>query len=373
MHASPATALAKKVAKLPSGPIQFVEPMKCQLKPSLPKGEDWVYEIKFDGFRALALKDGDDTWLFSRNNKDLGGKFPGVLRALRKLPCDQLILDGEVVALDDRGRSSFQMLQRVGDAANQSAGLYYYAFDLLHLNGHDTTGLPLTGRKALLKSVLEGAPDTLRFSDTLTGSPEEITAAMQKLELEGLIAKKRDSTYEIGKRGGAWVKFKWSNEQEFVIGGYTRPEGSRPYFGAILVGYHAVSKPNVLRQPESAELSRADTPHPAEGRGAGARVAPGEPAALIFAGKVGTGFDAKLLKSLHDRFQEIRADATPFANLPERGGVITASQMRDCKWVRPELVCQVRFTEWTSDHHLRQPVFLGLREDKDPREVVREG
>jgi bifunctional non-homologous end joining protein LigD len=153
--------------------------------------------------------------------------------------------------------------------------------------------------------------------------------------LEGLIAKKKDSRYEIGLRSGAWTKVKWGHEQEFVIGGYTDPEGSRPYFGSVLAGYYDGSK-------------------------------------LIFAAKVGTGFNAKLLKSLYDRFQKIRTDTTPFANLPERGGVIGPSQMRFCKWVRPRLVCQVRFTEWTGDGHLRQPVFLGLREDKEPGDVVKE-
>jgi bifunctional non-homologous end joining protein LigD len=190
-------------------------------------------------------------------------------------------------------------------------------------------------RKAVLQTLLKGASDCIRYSDIIPGDIEELSGVMRKMGLEGLIAKKRHSAYEIGSRSGDWIKFKWAYEQEFVIGGYTDPEGSRPYFGSVLVGYYDGPK-------------------------------------LIFVGKVGTGFNTKLLKSLYDRFQEIKADRAPFFNLPERGGVIRPSQMRFCKWVRPDLVCQVRFTEWTRDNHLRQPVFLGIREDKDAREVVKE-
>ncbi|HEV8541877.1 MAG TPA: non-homologous end-joining DNA ligase, partial [Verrucomicrobiae bacterium] len=243
--------------------------MKCRLLAQLPTGPNWVYEIKFDGYRGLAIKDGNEVRLLSRNDKDLGSRFPGIVRGLQKLPCERIVLDGEVVALDENGRGSFQLLQRANEPGFKNAALFYYAFDLLNLNGKDTTRLPLVNRKALLKTVLENKSDCLRFSGALHGSPEELSSTMQHLGLEGLIAKRRDSAYEIGQRSGAWVKFKWGFEQEFVIGGYTDPEGSRPYFGSVLVGYYANAK-------------------------------------LIFAAKVGTGFDAKLLKSLYDRFQKIR-------------------------------------------------------------------
>ncbi len=308
--------------------------MKCRLLEKLPQGAEWGYEIKLDGFRGLAIKDGPTIQLLSRNNKDLRARFPSVVLALQKLPWEKLMLDGEVVALDDQGRSSFQLLQSAGNPG-ASAGLVFYAFDLLHLNGKSTTGLPLVQRKALLKTLIPKNSDSVRLSDLLHGDVTELSASMQKLGLEGMIAKKLDSKYEPGARSGSWIKFKWGYEQEFVIGGYTDPEGSRPFFGSVIVGYYD-----------------------------GAR--------LIFAGKVGTGFNAKLLKSLYDRFEPIRTESTPFANLPERGGLLTASQMRFCKWVQPRLVCQVRFTEWTRDGHLRQPVFLGLREDKAPHEVVKE-
>ena len=323
------------LAGLPKAALGFVEPMKARLSENLPASEEWVYEIKFDGFRGLALKEGSEVRLISRNNRELGPKFPGVVAALRKLPCEQLLLDGELVALDEKGRSSFQLLQGSDDGGNESAGLFFYVFDVLNVNGRDTTGLPLMKRKALLQTLIKGKSDCLRYSDILTGDIGELSGMMRSMGLEGLIAKKRNSLYETGARSGSWIKFKWSYEQEFVIGGYTDPEGSRPYFGSVLAGYYDGPK-------------------------------------LIFAGKVGTGFNAKLLKSMYDRFQKIRIDKTAFANLPERGGVIGPAQMRFCKWVEPSLVCQVRFTEWTRDGHLRQPVFLGLREDKDPREVVKE-
>jgi bifunctional non-homologous end joining protein LigD len=325
-------SLARLLAALPPGKLGFVEPMKCRLFEKLPEGEDWVYEIKFDGFRGLAIKNGSEVQLLSRNNKDLGSKFPGVVRALRQLPCDRLMLDGEVVALDQQGRSSFQLLQSAGDPGTDLA---FYVFDVLNVNGTDTTALPLLKRKALLKALMPKKSECLRFSDVLHGEVRQLSEAMQKLGLEGLIAKKRHSKYEPGARSGSWIKFKWGYEQEFVIGGYTDPEGSRPYFGSVIVGYYEGER-------------------------------------LIFAAKVGTGFNTKLLKSLYDRFQRIRIDHCPFDNLPERGGHLTASQMRFCKWVDPRLVCQIRFSEWTRDGHLRQPVFLGRREDKSPREVVKE-
>ena len=325
-------SLPKLLESLPKGVPRFVEPMKCRLMERLPEAEEWVYEIKFDGYRGVAIKNKKKVELISRNGKSLAGKFPEVAEALGKLRCEQLVLDGELVALDGKGRSAFQLLQT---SSETPANLFYYGFDILHLNGRDVTGLPLMKRKALLKTVLQDQSECIRFSDVLPGSAEELEAAMRPMGLEGLIAKKRDSRYEPGQRSGAWVKFKWGYEQEFVIGGYTDPEGSRPYFGSVVVGYY-------------------------EGK------------RLLFAGKVGTGLNAKLLKSLYDKFQKIRVEKCPFANLPERGAGLTAGQMKFCKWIEPRLVCQVRFTEWTRDGHLRQPVFLGLRDDKSAAEVVRE-
>lgn len=328
------------LSDLPRSSPAFVEPMKARLQRFSAGEKHWVYEIKFDGVRALAIKNRDRVELISRNRKDLSKKYPGVVDAVRKLKRGELVLDGEVVALDESGRSSFQLLQRVNQPSLSQPDLFYYAFDLLNVDGRDTTSLPLLRRKALLKTILKGKSECIRFSDFLPGSLEEVTRQLQGVGLEGIIAKDRDSKYEVGARGGSWVKIKWAAEQEFVIGGFTDPEGSRKFFGSVLVGYYKGGK-------------------------------------LLYASKVGTGFDERGLRSLHGTFQKMSRKDCPFANLPEprnRSGRqgITASQMRFCHWIEPKLVCQVRFTEWTDDGHLRQPVFLGLREDKDPREVTRE-
>jgi bifunctional non-homologous end joining protein LigD len=325
-------------SRLPRREVEFIEPMKAVLVETLPKGDHWIYELKFDGIRALALKRGKKIELISRNAKDLTAKFPEVARALRDLPCKEAMLDGEVAALDDEGRSSFQLLQ-ARELSGERPPIFYYVFDLLQLDGKDLTGIPLLKRKAIAKMLLERAPDTIRFSASINAESERILAAMKARGLEGVIAKQKDSKYEIGRRSGAWVKFKWTTQQEFVIGGYSKPRGTRSHFGALVVGYYEKKK-------------------------------------LKFAAKVGTGFNQKLLKSLHQKFQKLTRPDCPFVNLPEKAGRfgrgLTAAEMKRCTWLEPKLVCEIRFAEWTRDNHLRQPAFLGLREDKQPEEVTRE-
>ncbi len=336
--AAPAAKTKKtKPAVAPS--LAFVEPMMARLVTEPPPGE-WGYEIKFDGYRALAVKDASGVRLFSRNQKNLGDKFPEVVEALAALATRAAILDGELVALDPTGRSSFQLLQ-AAEIGEERPPLYYYVFDLLHLDGKNLLDLPLTERKARLEKLLkpQGA-GLIRFSATLGTDAEALLQHARRAGLEGLIGKQLDSRYEIGRRGGAWIKLKLHQEQEFIIGGYTPPAGSRSHFGALLVGVR-------------------------EGRD------------LVFVGKVGTGFDQKLLGDLHARFAPMLQDACPFANLPVKrsaryGEAMTAAVMKRCHWVRPVLVCQLRFAEWTRDNRLRQPVFLGLREDKKASAVVRE-
>ncbi|HHY85650.1 MAG TPA: ATP-dependent DNA ligase [Verrucomicrobia bacterium] len=328
------------VSGLPKRRPEFVEPMKARVTEQLPRGPQWTYELKFDGIRGLAVKRGSEVRLISRNGKDLSGRFPVIMEALPQVSAREIVLDGEIVALDAEGRSSFQLLQAAA-MPGESPEIFYYVFDLLQLEGRDLTGLPLCRRKEIAQRVLEGVSDPIRYSAGIRADSQRVLKEMKARGLEGLIAKNRDSKYEIGRRSGAWLKYKWSNEQEFVIGGYTPPQGSRSYFGAVLVGYYDRNR-------------------------------------LLFASKVGTGFDDRLLKLLYRRFQLLRADQCPFANLPEPRGSprwgrpITAAEMKRCTWLRPELVCQVRFAEWTRDGRLRQPSFLGLREDKDPCEVVRE-
>ncbi len=316
----------------------FIEPMKARLAERPPDG-DWIYEIKLDGFRTLAFKNAGSVRLLSRNENDFGEKFPEILAAVEKLAIDDIIIDGEIVALDPRGRSSFQLLQAY-DLGQQKAPLYFYAFDLLRFQGRDLQKTPLAQRKALLERALKNAPDRIQFSASLTGEVKKLLQAAQKLGLEGLVGKRSDSTYESGRRSGAWIKLKLHHDQEMVIGGFTDPEGTRNHFGSLLIGYY-------------------------------------DKGALVCAGKVGTGFDEVLLAALRKRFAFIGVPACPFKNLPEKktsryGAGITATDMKRCHWLEPKLVCQVKFSEWTRDGKLRQPVFLGLREDKAAQEVIRE-
>ena len=319
--------------------LKFVSPMKAKLASESPPDGDWIYELKFDGFRAIALKNGSEVELRSRSGKDLTQKFPEIARAVAGLPGDDAVLDGEIVALDEKGRSSFQLLQAF-ELGEQRPPICFYVFDLLHLGRSDLRGESLTERKSQLQDLLRGVPDPIRFSATIDGDPNQLLAEVKARGLEGLIGKLRDSTYESGRRSGAWIKLKCVNEQEFVVGGYTPPQGTRKYFGAILVGYFE------------------------DGR-------------LKFAGKVGTGFNTTLLRVLHGRFEKLRRAECPFANLPEKTGGrwtqnVTPAEMRRCTWLNPEIVCEVKFTEWTRDGKLRHPVFIGIREDKEARSVVRE-
>lgn len=319
--------------------LKFVSPMKAKLASESPPDGDWIYELKFDGFRAIALKNGSEVELRSRSGKDLTQKFPEIARAVAGLPVDDAVLDGEIVALDEKGRSSFQLLQAF-ELGEQRPPICFYVFDLLHLGRSDLRGESLTERKSQLQDLLRGVPDPIRFSATIDGDPNQLLAEVKARGLEGLIGKLRDSTYESGRRSGAWIKLKCVNEQEFVVGGYTPPQGTRKYFGAILVGYFE------------------------DGR-------------LKFAGKVGTGFNTTLLRVLHGRFEKLRRAECPFANLPEKTGGrwtqnVTPAEMRRCTWLNPEIVCEVKFTEWTRDGKLRHPVFIGIREDKEARSVVRE-
>jgi bifunctional non-homologous end joining protein LigD len=333
------TRITKRPPKTNSRAVVFVEPMKARVVDSPPGSGDWIYEIKFDGYRAIALKDSSGVRLFSRNEKDFSKKFPAIVDAVASLDADDAIIDGEIVALDAKGVSSFQRLQAF-EIGSKPPPLFYYAFDLLQLEGDDLRGRPLAERKAQLEELLKNAPDSLRFSASLGNDPGKLLKQAEKLGLEGLIGKQKNSLYEAGQRSGAWIKLKLRREQEFVIGGYTNPEGSRPNFGALLIGFYENKK-------------------------------------LKFCGKVGTGFNAKLLGSLHSRFKKISSATCPFVNLPETHGSrysprITAGEMKKCHWLKPEMVCQICFSEWTRDKKLRQPVFLGLREDKDAKEVIRE-
>lgn len=338
--ATPKTVTKPKKSSPPSAATSalFIEPMKAKPMSAPPTDDNWIYEVKFDGFRALTIKHGKETALISRTEKDMTEKFPEVTEALQKLALPDCILDGEITALDAKGRSSFQLLQAY-DLGQEQPPLCYYVFDLLRLNKRDLTGLPLLERKALLRKLFKDS-QVIHYSSSIDGKAKELLKHVKKLGLEGLIGKRPDSVYEAGRRSGQWIKLKINQEQEVVIGGYTQPAGSRKHIGALIVGVHIDGK-------------------------------------LQSVGKVGTGFDARMLRELHEQFQPLIQTKCPFANLPADssgrwGQGITQSEMKHCTWLKPRLVCQVKFAEWTRDQRLRQPVFLGLREDKPAREVIRE-
>lgn len=323
----------------PRAEPHFIEPMKCKLVEALPKHGHWFYELKYDGYRALAIKNGRQLTLLSRNRKDLSARFPELARSLSRLACQKVTLDGEIVALAN-DRPSFQTLQNAGQPGTDPSSIYYYAFDLLNLDGRDLTALPLEVRRNLLTQLLKRAPNGVCVSRSVEGAADVFLKEVTRRGLEGLIAKKAGSPYEAGKRSGAWIKYKFLHEQEFVIGGYTLPQGSRQAFGAILVGFY-------------------------------------ENGRLRYASKVGTGYSMDMLRRLFEKFEPLRQPKTPFCNVPEPrhgrwGQGLTASDMKRCVWLKPRLVCQVAFSEWTEGAHLRQPVFKGLRDDKDPIEVVQE-
>lgn len=290
----------------------------------------WIFERKFDGMRCLAFRDGDRVRLLSRNRQPLNGTYPELVDALAAQPVTRFVLDGEVVAFDGR-RTSFARLQgRLGltdpDVARASpVRIFFYVFDLLHLDGKSTVEVPLLWRKRLLRKVIDFA-DPLRYAPHRV--EDGIAAYRRACERgdEGVIAKRADSTYQSG-RSKNWLKFKCVRDQEFVVGGYTSPKGSRVELGALMLGYY-------------------------EGR------------ELIYAGKVGTGFDDATLRRLHARLAPITRDTPPFA----RGLV----REPGAHWVSPEMVVQIGFSEWTRDGKLRHPRYLGMRTDKDPNDVVRE-
>src|SRR6188472_4208055 len=328
------------LSSLPAAKPRFVEPMKAKLVEKPPTTGDWIYELKFDGIRLITIKHGAKVSLLSRNQNDLSARFPEIVDVVKNLPADECVLDGEVVALDDQGRSSFQLLQ-AREMEGRKSPVYLYAFDLLQLDGKSLVSMPLEARKNVLEKLCAGTDDPrIRYSGAIGGDARQLLGEVQRRGLEGIICKLSNSVYEPGRRSGAWIKLKCVNEQEFVIGGYTPPQGARKYFGAILAGYY-------------------------KGRD------------LVFAGKVGTGFTTKLLATLHKKFRaEERADC-PFIDLPSKQNGqwvlgITPSMMKKIQWINPKFVAEINFAEWTRDGKSRAPVFMGWREDKKASDVIRE-
>ncbi len=305
-----------------------IEPQLATLVSEPPRGEEWVHELKFDGYRVLCeLKDGK-VRIVTRSGKDWTDRFGNVAEAIAALPATEALLDGEVAVLLPNGTTSFQALQNALGEGRQD--LVYFAFDLLHLDGYDLRGVSLLQRKEALAALLHGKPDegTIRFSDHVQGSGDDFYRQACSYALEGMISKRSGRPYSSG-RGKDWVKVKCLKRQEMVIVGYTDPEGSRTGLGALLLAVN-------------------------------------EGGDLVYAGKVGTGFSAKTLADLSKRLGKLERETPAFAKAP-RG-----AEARRSHWVEPRLVAEVAFTEWTEDGILRHPTFQGLREDKSPEEVVRE-
>jgi len=291
--------------------------MLATLASAVPKGPRWTFEEKYDGIRALAYRQKGRVRLWSRNELDLTAGFPDVAEAVAKLPGDDLVLDGELVIFDAKGVSRFQLLQRRGSGGRAA----YAAFDLLERDGRSLLRRPLAERRAQLEEVLKEG-DELRLSRRMGRNGAAAYATAAKKGWEGIIAKDETSTYEPGVRSRAWLKVKVRKESEFVVGGYTAPAGARQHLGALLVGlYDGVD--------------------------------------LRYVGKVGSGYTGESLADLAKRLEPLRTAMSPFSDAP---------RMKDATWVRPKLVAQLAFAEWTADDKLRQPVFLGLRRDKAPRE-----
>jgi len=311
----------------------FVEPMQCKAVTELPEGDDWTFEIKFDGYRCIAVKTGNKATLFSRNEKRLNDRFPAIAEALATLPGD-FAVDGEIVALDARGRPSFQLLQNSGSSLPP---IFFYAFDLLNSDGEDLVALPIERRREMLNQLLADPTDPLRLSPLLQAPAGHILEAVQKLGLEGVVGKRISSRYEPGERSGAWIKRRTHRAQEFVIGGFV--PGSRG-FDSLIVGVY-------------------------------------EKRRLQFVAKVRNGFVPRIRDEIFPDLKKLITDDCPFVNLPEEkasrwGEALTAGKMKECRWVKPVLVCQVAFVEWTDGGKLRLCTFVGMRDDKAAKKVVRE-
>lgn len=326
-------AAKKAASRAKRDPIpKITTPMLATLIDEPFDDPDWLFEIKWDGYRAICtVREDGRIELLSRNGLDLLKKFPEMSELANAWSTLPIVVDGEIVSLDAQGRSSFQRLQesltsrRAGTAKGKRTALTFAAFDLLYADGKDLRKTPLEERKALLERAIAG-DELVLYSKHVVGKGCALFAQAEKKHLEGVIGKRRDSPY-VERRTRDWVKIKAQLVQECVIGGFTEPRGSRTGFGALLLGLY-----------DGKELQ--------------------------YVGHVGTGFNTKLLQSLTADLKKIERKTSPFANPVE-------SNTR-AHWVDPKLVAQIRFTEWTRDGYLRQPAFLGLRLDKKPKECVRE-
>jgi DNA ligase D-like protein (predicted ligase) len=315
-------------------PPAWIRPQLALLVKEAPSGSEWLHEIKYDGYRLHARIDGADVRLLTRTGLDWTHKYPAIAQAMAALELGSAYVDGELCALNADGTTSFSGLQAATDRRG-SAELVYFAFDLLFVDGAGIVDRPLVERKAKLEQILAGAPRSIRYSDHVVGDGPRFRAAACQARAEGVVSKRMDAPYVPGDRG-IWRKAKCLNREEFVIVGWTDPEGSRPYLGALLLGYYTD-----------------------DGR-------------LLYAGRAGGGMSVSVLQSLQAALAPLTTGKMPLAAPPPKtnrfGSPLNLNRVH---WVRPELVCEVTFLTWTADGLLRQVTYQGLRDDKLPSEVRR--
>src|SRR6201997_335596 len=324
--------MKNSILSLPKRKAGSREPMECTPVGKLLDAPGWFYEIKLDGYRAIAVKSRRVN-LFSRRHKSFNHQYPRLVEALGELP-EGTVVDGGVVALDDSGLPNFNMLAQFRSGAPR---IHYFIFDLLVCNDHDLTKMPLSERRETMKSVLKLRSPRIRVAEQFAVSASDMLAAVRQQQLEGVIGKRKDSLYEAGKRSGAWVKCRANRGQELVIGGYIPgPHG----FDSLIVGYYQAKD-------------------------------------LMYVARVRNGFVPASRRQVFDRIRHLVSTTMPFANLPDKhksrwGDDLTPEKMKKCVWLRPEAVARIEFLEWTEADRLRHSKFAGLREDKDPRTVFKE-
>src|SRR6267142_6792994 len=311
-------------SKLP----QFIPPQLATLVKEPPSGDEWLHELKFDGYRMLCRIDRGRVTVWSRNGKDWTEKFQNVVEAVKSLKVTSAMLDGEIVIVDAQGRSSFQKLQRAMGKAT-TTGFAYEVFDLIYLDGFSLTQTPLKDRKEILKNLVgSNSHGVIRYSEHINGNGDEFFKHACEYGIEGIVSKLANLHYE-STRNRNWLKVKCAKQQEFVIAGYTPSSKNLPGFGSLVLGVYEKGK-------------------------------------LVYSGRVGTGFTFKQRGDLKKQLEKISRATSPLVVVPKDPG------LRETHWTEPKIVAEIAFTEWTSDGSIRHPSFQGLREDKNPKEIVRE-
>ena len=306
---------AARAARMPS----VIKPMLATLVDDPFSDPDWIFETKWDGYRSVCFLKNGKARFVSRNQIEMTPQYPELANIGKHIRAKEAILDGEICALDTHGIPRFQMLQRKG--GTRRPPIVYFVFDLLYVDGYDLTACPVVERKAKLAEIIQPA-NVIQFSDHIEGDGEAFFREIEKFHLEGMMAKRANSKY-LQKRSSDWLKVKTVMRQEVVVGGYTEPRGTRSYFGSLVCG-----------------LYRDDQLH--------------------YVAHIGGGFNEKLLASIYKSMQRCKSDKSPFLSVPKTNELV--------HWLKPQMVAEVKFSEWTADNHLRHPVFVGLREDKDPKD-----